>query len=109
MKFIVINEGFVCQKCGENNPPLKKTCRNHCRKCLYSFHVDENSPGDRESLCKNLMEPVSMDFNGKKGWIIFHKCTKCGKIIKNKSAEDDNFEEIVQLSKPVTIRRKQTP
>jgi RNHCP domain-containing protein len=93
--FITINESFICQNCGEDNPKLKKSCRNHCRKCLYSLHVDKNIPGDRESTCKALMEPFRADQKD-----IFHKCTKCSKIIPNKIAPDDNFEKIIELSQP---------
>ncbi|MBD3361023.1 RNHCP domain-containing protein, partial [Candidatus Peregrinibacteria bacterium] len=97
-KFIVINKEFKCINCGKNNPKLAGSCRNHCQKCLYSLHVDEKTPGDRKSGCKSLMEPVSAVKNGKKGWIIYHKCTKCNKIISNKSAKDDNFDEIIKLT-----------
>lgn len=96
--FTVINDSFICKNCGEKNSKLEGSCRNHCRKCLFSEHLDEKSPGDRKSKCKALMEPVKIDQTGKKGWIIYHKCTKCGKIIPNKAAEDDNFEEIIKLS-----------
>lgn len=97
-KFIVINESFICSHCGENNPKLNSSCRNHCRKCLYSKHVDKSSPGDRKSDCKSLMVPVSVEHNGKKGWMIYHKCLKCGKIIPNKTAGDDDFDKIIALS-----------
>lgn len=97
-KFIVINEEFICKNCQEANPKLDGSCRNHCRKCLYSLHLDEKSPGDRQSNCKALMKPEKCDQNGKKGWMIFHRCTKCKKVIPNKAAPDDNFEEIIKLS-----------
>jgi hypothetical protein len=96
--FISVNEGFKCANCGEENPPSDQTCRNHCRKCLFSLHVDKDIPGDRESTCKSLMEPIGLDQNSKKGFIVFHKCQKCGKIIKNKVSSDDNAEEITKLS-----------
>ncbi len=96
--FIVINESFTCQNCGEENPKADGSCRNHCRKCLYSLHVDEKTPGDRQSDCKGLLIPVGVIQNGKKGWIIKHKCKKCGKEITNKAAEDDNFDQIIKLS-----------
>jgi ribosomal protein L40E len=96
--FIHINEGFICKKCGENNPPSKKTCRNHCKKCLHSLHVDKDVPGDRLSTCKALMEPVFIDQKAKKGFIVFHKCTKCGKMIPNKVSDDDNQEELIRIS-----------
>lgn len=97
-KFIVINDPFKCQNCGTENPALQGSCRNHCKNCLYSLHVDKNSPGDRESSCKNLMPPIAVKQNGKKGWMIYHKCQKCDKLITNKSAEDDNFDIIIELS-----------
>lgn len=97
-KFIVINEEFVCRKCGCKNPPLRGGCRNHCVECLYSLHVDKNTPGDRESQCGELMQPVSLDYKGKKGFIIVHKCTKCYKESRNKTAPDDNQESVRNLS-----------
>jgi len=45
------------------------------------------------------MKPLTIKHNSKKGWIIMHKCTKCDKIIPNKTAEDDNFDKIIELSK----------
>ena len=94
---IKVNEGFKCQNCGEENPKAEKTCRNHCKECLYSLHVDEDTPGDRLSECKGLMKPIGLELNGKKGYIITHKCLKCGKIIKNKAADDDNPDKIISL------------
>jgi hypothetical protein len=96
--FIAVNEEFTCKNCGEKNPLLQGGYRNHCRKCLYSLHVDLTLPGDRLSECKSLMEPISADHSGKKGWIIHHKCLKCRKIIPNKEAPDDNFDKIIQLT-----------
>lgn len=98
-KFIVINEQFTCQNCQHPNEKLAGSCRNHCTKCLYSLHLDATSPGDRASDCLGLMQPISVEQNGKKGWMIKHKCTKCDKEILNKSAPDDNFEEIIKLTK----------
>ncbi|MEK7672642.1 MAG: RNHCP domain-containing protein [Patescibacteria group bacterium] len=97
--FIVIKETFTCLKCGKKNPLLEGTCRNHCMKCLYSQHLDENTPGDRLSNCHGLMEPISLDQTGKKGYKIFHKCLECGKILPNKAAPDDDFNELIELSK----------
>lgn len=96
--FIVINESFICQNCGHKNEKLEKSCRNHCSECLFSLHVDQSAPGDRTSNCQSLMEPISTEHSGKKGWTISHKCTKCGKIMKNKTADDDNFDKIIELS-----------
>jgi len=104
--FKVINEGFVCINCGEKNPPHKSSCRNHCRKCLFSLHVDKESPGDRESMCEGVMEPIYSYQTGKKGWMISHKCQKCGKEMANKVAEDDNFDIVIKLSQPRTLKHE---
>ena len=93
-----INEGFICLHCGNKNEKANQTCRNHCTKCLFSRHVDESDPGDRLSKCLGLMAPVAVDQNGKKGLIIVHKCLECGKIQKNKAADDDNMDLLINLS-----------
>ncbi|MEK7524045.1 MAG: RNHCP domain-containing protein [Patescibacteria group bacterium] len=85
------NEGFICQKCGEQNPPAVKSERNHCRKCLFSLHVDLETPGDRASQCEALMEPISLDHRGNKGFMILHRCQKCRKEMWNRAAEDDEL------------------
>ena len=96
--FIAKNENFTCQNCDHKNTKLKGSYRNHCQECLYSLHVDKDLPGDRLSECKNLMAPVDVDQNGKKGWIIYHKCQKCGKMISNMAADDDNFDKLILLT-----------
>ncbi|MBA4336204.1 RNHCP domain-containing protein [bacterium] len=97
--FIMKNESFACNYCGKENDPLKGGCRNHCKYCLYSKHVDDKIPGDRESKCGQLMQPLELDNSGSKGYVIVHKCTKCGKEIRNKTAPDDSIEAIIALSK----------
>lgn len=97
-KFIVINESFKCKNCNRDNEKLRGSCRNHCGSCLFSMHIDNKFPGDRKSRCHGLMKPIKIDQNGKKGWIITHKCLKCGLEKVNKAAEDDNFDVLVQLS-----------
>ena len=96
-KFTKIDENFVCENCGENVQKLGYTCRNHCPKCLHSKHVDIN-PGDRSEECHGLLEPVGLEIDSKKGYVIIFKCKKCGQIRKNKAAEDDNMKKIVELS-----------
>lgn len=97
--FIMLNEEFICENCGKKNLPLKGGCRNHCRYCLYSKHVDKSIPGDRNSECRGLMEPVDVDSSGKKGYILIHRCTECGIKTRNKSARDDDFDAIITLSR----------
>ena len=83
------NTGFICKNCGAENPPAPKSERNHCFSCLYSLHVDRDTPGDRVSDCHGLMQPIGLDHDGKKGFMIIHECVKCRKKMKNQAAEDD--------------------
>ena len=93
--FLKHNEAFMCLHCGTANSPAAKSERNHCRACLFSRHVDGETPGDRKSGCHALMEPVSLDQRSKKGFMVLHRCVKCGKEMWNRAAEDD---ELVELS-----------
>ncbi len=95
--FTVIDEEFICENCGTNVSKLGYSCRNHCPVCLYSKHVDIN-PGDRKEICHGMLEPIGLETNSKKGYVIIFKCKKCGAIRKNKVAEDDNMDLIIKLS-----------
>lgn len=91
MTFTPRQEPFTCENCGYDVQPLERgTCRSHCPKCLFSKHVD-NDPGDRASICQGMMEPVGIDQDGKKGFMIIHHCRKCGIEKKNKAAPDDEL------------------
>lgn len=96
-KFTKIDEGFICENCGKKVEPLVYTCRNHCNYCLYSKHVDIN-PGDREETCHGLLEPISVEVDSKKGYVIIYRCQKCGAIRKNKAANDDNMDLLIELT-----------
>ena len=96
--FIEIDEPFVCEHCGNVVKPLGYSCRNHCPRCLYSKHVDKE-PGDRAEECKGMLKPIGMESNPKKGYIIIYKCEKCGAIRRNKMAEDDNFDLLLDIVK----------
>jgi hypothetical protein len=98
------NVGFTCLVCLQHVMPLKSgSYRNHCPFCLSSLHVDDAVPGDRKSTCHGVMRAFRMKFNGKKGWQIVHKCTKCGTEKVNRIAEhdvqSDDWLEIVALSR----------
>lgn len=92
MVFITRQEPFDCEQCGAAMLPLPHgSCRNHCSKCLWSKHVDLEGPGDRASECQGLMQPIMLDQDGKKGWMILHRCTLCGVEKRNKAAPDDDL------------------
>ncbi|KUO95885.1 RNHCP domain-containing protein [Ferroacidibacillus organovorans] len=86
--FTVINEPFVCIVCHTQVAPLRTGCRNHCPVCLHSVHVDR-FPGDRQSDCGGLLVPKEIVQDGKKGFMIVHRCKSCGEIRTNKAALDD--------------------
>lgn len=96
-KFLMRDEFFVCENCGENVPKLNYTARDHCRFCLYSKHVDIN-PGDRMNECQGLLKPIGIE-KFKDSYKIIYKCEKCGVTHKNVMANDDDFNKIIVLSK----------
>ena len=95
--FTEIDEEFICENCGKKVKKLGYSCRNHCNYCLHSKHVDIN-PGDRSETCHGTLEPVGIEISNKKGYVIVFKCKKCGQVRKNKAAEDDDMNLIINLS-----------
>ena len=94
------NTGFVCAQCGQSVQALTNgSYRNHCPSCLWSLHVDE-SPGDRASPCRGLMEPVGMT-KSKKHLQIVHRCLRCGALRRNRvadsTAQPDSIDALVRL------------
>ena len=87
-------ENFTCQHCGAHIGGTGFT--NHCPECLWSKHVDKN-PGDRKERCKGMMKPIATEPTPK-GYKIFHRCVDCGIERSVRSAPEDNFEVILNLS-----------
>ena len=96
------DNNFTCVNCGKEVEKLKYTSRNHCPYCLHSLHVDI-IPGDRANTCKGVLQPIAIENNSKKGYVIVFKCKKCGEIIRNKCANDDDFEKMLEISRKRTI------
>ena len=96
-KFTEIDEEFICENCGKKVSKLGYTCRDHCPYCLYAKHVDIN-PGDRLEKCHGMLEPIGIENNSKKGYVIIYRCKKCGQIRKNIVAKDDNMNLVIKLS-----------
>lgn len=86
-RFTKNDSGFVCEFCGKEVLPLGQSSRNHCPFCLHSKHLDVN-PGDRAADCGGDMEPVSAQPDAKRGFIITHRCKKCGAIRRNKAVPE---------------------
>ena len=97
------DSGFICANCGAVVEPLGYTSRNHCPKCLCSLHVDVN-PGDRAAGCGGIMRPIRVETDAKRGYVIVHKCEKCGHISRNKAAHNapvqpDDIEMLIELTR----------
>ena len=84
-------ESFTCKVCGALVTPedAGSRHRNHCPRCLSSFHVD-NRPGDRASLCGGTMDPIGVWVRKDGEWALIHRCRACGALSSNRIAADDN-------------------
>ena len=101
-RFTKNDDSFICVHCGKQVEPLGYTSRNHCPHCLWSLHVDIN-PGDRANPCRGELEPIRTEPDAKKGFVIIHRCRKCGEIRRNKAAlntknQPDNMSLIIKLT-----------
>ena len=96
------DSGFVCAHCGRTVEPLGYSSRNHCPHCLWSLHLDE-TPGDRASECGGQMRPIRVETDPRKGYVIVHRCEKCGAIRRCKAAHEatnqpDDIDLLIRLT-----------
>ncbi len=97
--FKKVTEDFICEFCYQLVQGDGYT--NHCPYCLMSKHVDLLTPGDRASDCNGLMRPIATQIKSGR-FIVFHRCTKCNKVTRNKAGKSDNVDLLIELSsKPV--------
>ena len=101
-RFTKNDSGFICKNCAKEVLPMGTSSRNHCPFCLCSLHVDIN-PGDRANECGGLMRPIRTEPDAKHGFIIIHKCEKCGEIRRNRAAlnakeQNDNRSLLIKLT-----------
>ena len=96
-RFNMIAEEFICENCGRKIEKLNYSARDHCNYCLYSKHVDI-MPGDRLNTCLGLLKPIGIE-KYKNTYKIIYKCEKCHQEHKNIMADDDDFNEIINISK----------
>jgi hypothetical protein len=98
------NDGFICEHCGTQVLPLAGGgFRNHCPACLWSKHVDR-VPGDRGAACLGPMEPVAVEQDARRGWMVVHRCLRCGSTRRNRSAHDDprqadDFDALLDIAR----------
>ena len=72
--------------------------RNHCPTCLWSRHVDDDVPGDRDADCSAAMEPIAVCVRRDDEWSLVHRCTGCGHVRVNRIAGDDNPLLLMQVA-----------
>jgi hypothetical protein len=91
---------FRCRHCGLDVPDDAPgtTHRNHCPNCLWSRHLDDDTPGDREADCGALMEPIAISVRGSGEWVLIHRCSGCDELGLNRSAGDDNPLLLLRLA-----------
>ena len=97
-------DSFTCKLCGRLVVPegASSEHRNHCPYCLWSLHVDI-LPGDRANPCGAPMKPVRAEPDRKKGYVIIHRCTRCGEECRNRAAHEarvqpDDISLIIRLT-----------
>lgn len=101
-RFTKNDDGFICAHCGRQVEPLGYSSRNHCPFCLWSLHVDI-LPGDRANECGGELEPIRVEPDAKKGYIIVTKCRKCGEIRRCRAAlkaktQPDDIDLLIKLT-----------
>jgi len=91
---------FRCRHCGlDVSTHAPGTAhRNHCPNCLWSRHLDDDSPGDRAAECGSSMEPIAICVRGDGEWVIVHRCTGCDALSLNRTAGDDNPLILLRLA-----------
>jgi hypothetical protein len=91
---------FRCRHCGLDVPldAPGTAHRNHCPNCLWSRHVDDDTPGDRDADCGSSMEPLAITVRGDGEWVLVHRCTGCDELHLNRTAADDNPLLLVRIA-----------
>ena len=72
--------------------------RNHCPQCLWSKHLDDDRPGDRDADCGSSMEPIAITVRGDGEWVLIHRCLGCSQLRLNRTAGDDSPLLLLRLA-----------
>lgn len=89
-----------CGHCGFDFPPTAPGTRhrNHCPVCLWSQHLDAETPGDRAADCGGLMEPIAVAPRPDGEWTLVHRCLRCRDLCRNRIAGDDDPIALMSLA-----------
>jgi hypothetical protein len=93
-------DSFRCRTCRLDVPldaPGTKH-RNHCPTCLWSLHVDDDLPGDRDADCAGSMEPIAVTVGDDGEWSLVHRCGGCAAVRVNRIAGDDNALVLMRIA-----------
>ena len=92
-------ESFTCKVCGKLCTPqgASSSHRDHCPVCLSSLHLD-CVPGDRDSGCGGIMEPIAVWVRRGGEWAIVHRCKRCGALNSNRVAADDSPLKLMSIA-----------
>lgn len=93
--FIRKKENFRCENCGFEVAGDGYT--DHCPKCLFGKHVDEEIPGDRASECGGLMKPIESAYVSGQ-FKIYYKCTKCRHSFWVREGKGDDRGLLMELA-----------
>ena len=60
-------------------------------------------PGDRAAGCGGMMQPVAVEHDARCGWMIVHRCTRCGAVRRNRAAlneraQPDEFNALLRVA-----------
>ena len=55
-------------------------------------------PGDRESDCGGIMDPVAVWVRKGGEWAIIHRCRRCGSLSSNRVAADDSPMKLMAIA-----------
>jgi hypothetical protein len=90
---------FTCTRCKAHVPAAHfgTRHRNHCPRCLWSRHLDDE-PGDRRCPCAQPMEPIAIEVRETGEWAIVHRCTGCSMLRTNRIAGEDDERALLALA-----------
>ena len=94
-----VDSSFSCVVCKHHVPAqtFGTSHRNHCPRCLWSRHLDEE-PGDRRCACREPMEPIAIEVRKDGEWAIVHRCAGCGTLRTNRIGGDDHERALLALA-----------
>ena len=61
------------------------------------------NPGDRANECAGILRPIKAEPDAKRGYVIIHRCERCGEVVRNKAAHEakiqpDDMNLIIKLT-----------